>query len=102
MPWVGTTTWSLDDLAFSSDRACMRLASHKETSMPSRALKTTKKPTKAASPTTAKLPAAPLALTPGTVLRKTDRAGKVRCECTVDTEGFRYKGKLYSSLPGSA
>jgi hypothetical protein len=80
----------------------MRLASHKETSMPSRPLKTTKKPTKAASPTTAKLPAAPLALTPGTVLRKTDRAGKVRCECTVDTEGFRYKGKLYSSLSGAA
>lgn len=40
--------------------------------------KTIKKPTKTTKPD-----AAP-ALVPGTVLKKLDRAGKVRCECTVE------------------
>jgi len=35
------------------------------------------------------------ALVPGTVLRKPDRKGKTRCECTVEAEGYRYKGTVY-------
>ena len=71
--------------------------------MPAKSRKTTKKPSKSAPRTAAKPhQASPPALTPGTVLRKTDREGKVRCECTVEAGGFRYEGKLYSSLSGAA
>ena len=42
------------------------------------------------------------ALVPGTVLRKPDRKGKTRCECTVEAEGYRYKGTVYGSLSGAA
>lgn len=38
----------------------------------------------------------------GTVIQKRDRYGAVRCECTVDESGIRYKGKLYGSLSGAA
>jgi len=62
--------------------------------------KTTKKPSNSAPRPAAKPQASPF--TPGTVLRKNDREGKVRCECTVEAEGFRYKGKLYNSLSGAA
>ena len=69
--------------------------------MPTKSRKTTKKPRKAAPP--APTPAAPnAALTPGAVLRKTDRAGKVRCECTVDAAGYRYQGTVHSSLSSAA
>lgn len=74
--------------------------------MPAKARKTTptakpRKPRQAAQP--APKPTAPVAaLTPGAVLRKTDRAGKVRSECTVDAGGYRYKGKLYNSLSSTA
>ena len=69
--------------------------------MPTKSRKTSKKPRKAAPP--APTPAAPSTpLAPGTVLRKTDRAGKVRCECTVDAAGYRYQGKIYSSLSSAA
>src|SRR5256712_6028548 len=44
----------------------------------------------------------PPALVPGTVLRKLDRKGKTRCECTVEAEGYRYKGTVYGSLSGAA
>ena len=66
--------------------------------MPAKSRKTTRKPRKPAPPP----PAAPPALTPGTFLRKADREGKVRCECTVEAGGFRYEGKLYNSLSGAA
>ncbi len=52
-------------------------------------------PAPAASPT----PATP---TPGTVLKKLDREGKVRCECIVEADGFRFDGKLYSSISAAA
>src|SRR2546422_549131 len=44
----------------------------------------------------------PPSLVPGTVLRKLDRKGKTRCECTVEAEGYRYKGTVYGSLSGAA
>ena len=69
--------------------------------MPTKSRKTTRKPRKAAPP--APTPAAPgTSLKPGTVLRKIDRAGKARCECTVDAAGYRYEGKLYESLSSAA
>ena len=42
------------------------------------------------------------ALTAGTVLRKLDRKGKTRCECTVEAEGYRFKGTVYGSLSAAA
>jgi hypothetical protein len=44
--------------------------------------------------------AKPAALAPGTVLRKLDRNGNTRCECTVEGEGYRDKGIVYGSLSG--
>ena len=38
----------------------------------------------------------------GTVIKKLDRNGKVRCECTVVPDGVRYQGNLYKSLSGAA
>ena len=46
--------------------------------------------------------AEPPALVPGTVLRKLDRKGKPRCECTVEAEGYRYKGTVCGSLSRAA
>lgn len=40
--------------------------------------------------------------TPGTVLQKTDRHGKVRCECTVEADGVRYGGTLFRSISSAA
>ena len=42
------------------------------------------------------------ALVPGTVLKKLDRNGKTRCECTVEAEGYRFKGTVYGSLSAAA
>lgn len=39
---------------------------------------------------------------PGTVLRKVDRLGNVRCECTVEADGIRYGGQVYRSLSAAA
>ena len=39
---------------------------------------------------------------PGTVIQKHARDGSVRCECTVEAEGIRYKGALYKSLSAAA
>lgn len=38
----------------------------------------------------------------GTVIKKLDRHGKVRCQCTVAEEGIRYKGRVFGSLSGAA
>jgi hypothetical protein len=38
----------------------------------------------------------------GTVIRKLDRNGSVRCECTVEADGIRYGGQLYRSLSAAA
>jgi hypothetical protein len=38
----------------------------------------------------------------GTVIKKTDRYGNVRCECKVEENGFRYDGTTYSSLSAAA
>jgi len=57
---------------------------------------------------TAPAPAAPRTPDPrlppaGTVLRKRDRHGAVRCECTVEEDGaIRYAGKTYRSLSSAA
>lgn len=40
--------------------------------------------------------------TAGTVLKKVDRDGKIRCECTVTKDGVTYKGKHFTSLSGAA
>ena len=55
-----------------------------------------------AAPAPAPSPAPSTALAPGAVLKKLDRTGAVRCECTVEPDGFRYDGKLYSSLSSAA
>ena len=74
--------------------------------MPAKKSKSTKKPAKnSTAPTAAPAPAAspaPATLAPGTVLKKLDREGKVRCECTVEADGFRFEGKLYSSISAAA
>ncbi len=60
---------------------------------------------KKASPTKAGAPRAsdPRLPPAGTVLQKRDRAGVVRCECTIEEGGrIRYKGAVYSSLSGAA
>jgi len=38
----------------------------------------------------------------GTVIKKIDRYGVVRCECTVEEGGIRYERTLYSSLSAAA
>jgi hypothetical protein len=38
----------------------------------------------------------------GTMLIKRDRGGQVRCECTIEEGGFRYRDTLYRSLSGAA
>jgi hypothetical protein len=38
----------------------------------------------------------------GTVIKKLDRHGSVRCQCTVVEDGIRYKGQTYGSLSGAA
>ena len=58
-----------------------------------------------AAPTGA--PTRPLARDPrlpaaGTILRKLDRTGAVRCECTVEENGVRYAGTSYRSLSAAA
>src|SRR3989442_3586391 len=35
-------------------------------------------------------------------MSKLDRKGKTRCECTVEAEGYRYKGTVFGSLSGAA
>ena len=65
-----------------------------------------KKVAKTKSPKAAKQQGPPKqeapALMPGSVLHKLDRGGKTRCECTVEVEGYRYKGTVYGSLSGAA
>jgi hypothetical protein len=39
---------------------------------------------------------------PGTVIRKLDRYGAVRCACAVEEVGIHYNGNLYRSLSGAA
>ena len=39
---------------------------------------------------------------PGTVLRKMDRQGNVRCECEILEDGVRYKGTTFRSLSAAA
>jgi len=39
---------------------------------------------------------------PGTVLRRVDRHGNVRCECTVEEHGVRYAGTMYKTLSAAA
>lgn len=38
----------------------------------------------------------------GTIIKKVDRHGRVRCQCTVVEEGIRYKGRDFTSLSGAA
>jgi len=39
---------------------------------------------------------------PGTVLKKVDRHGAVRCECSIEEGGIRYAGTLYRSISAAA
>jgi hypothetical protein len=67
---------------------------------------------KTTPPDVAKAPTATVAAQPherdprlppvGTVIEKRDRSGKVRCTCTVEEGGIRYKDTLYKSLSGAA
>ena len=38
----------------------------------------------------------------GTVIKKLDRHGRIRCQCTVVEDGIKYKGQLFGSLSGAA
>src|SRR5690349_20462937 len=38
----------------------------------------------------------------GTVIKKLDRHGRVRCQCTIAEDGIRYKGRVFGSLSGAA
>jgi hypothetical protein len=38
----------------------------------------------------------------GTVIKKLDRYGNVRCQCTITDEGVRYKSRSFRSLSGAA
>ena len=69
--------------------------------MTTKSRKTTKKPRKVAQPAPATTAPSTL-LTAGTVLRKLDRAGKARCECSVEAGGYRYKSTVHSSLSAAA
>jgi hypothetical protein len=59
-------------------------------------------PVAAADALTRPLPRDPRLPEPGTVLRKLDRNGNVRCECTVEEDGVRYAGTVYRSLSAAA
>ncbi len=39
---------------------------------------------------------------PGTVIKKVDRHGAVRCECRIEDDGIHYCGKIYRSLSAAA
>ncbi len=56
----------------------------------------------AAAVPTAERPRDPRLPPPGTVLQKKDRHGAVRCECTIEEGGIRYKGTTYRSLSSAA
>jgi hypothetical protein len=56
-------------------------------------------PNRAATPAPERDPRLP---PPGTVIKKRARDGSVRCECTVDADGIRYKGTLFKSLSAAA
>ena len=74
-----------------------QLALHRAAEQTKRPAPAKARPAKAApSATEARLPQV------GTTLKKTDRAGKVRCECTIEKDGVHSDGKLYSSLSGAA
>ena len=70
------------------------------------------KTTRAASATSSGATLADGAVTPrepdprlppvGTVIEKRDRHGQVRCACTVEDGGIRYRGALYRSLSAAA
>ncbi len=86
---------------------CQKIAAHAEEKAKNEAkaeTKQTEKPDtkKAAKPAAeprerdARLPP------PGTVLKKLDRSGAVRCECKVTEAGVVYKGETFRSLSGAA
>ena len=70
--------------------------------MPTKSRKKAATPRRSPRPAPLPAPATSAALTPGTVLRKVDRAGKVRCECTVEAGGYRYKSSVHGSLSAAA
>lgn len=71
--------------------------SSKKAPVPTKAIPTAISAASAAAPVPdQRLPA------PGTIIQKKDRHGRVRCECTVEKDGIRFKGKTYSSLSAAA
>jgi hypothetical protein len=57
---------------------------------------------KAAKPVAAPRERDPRLPPPGTVLKKLDRSGAVRCECKVTEAGIIYKGETFRSLSAAA
>src|SRR5580698_3428978 len=83
----------------SDKRAAKRSTAQKSAKTP-----TIVKEAAAAPVTTQPAPAAldPRLPAPGTVLRKLDRHGAVRCECTIEEGGIRYAGTLFRSISAAA
>jgi len=85
----------------------MSKKSEKKAAKRSTAPKSAKTPLVEKEPTAAAAQLAPAALDPrlpppGTVLRKVDRHGVVRCECSIEEGGIRYAGTLYRSISAAA
>ncbi len=89
---------------------CQKIAAHAEEKAKNEA-KAAKVETKQAEKPEVKKPAKPAAEPrerdprlppPGTVLKKLDRSGAVRCECKVTETGVIYKGEEFRSLSGAA
>jgi hypothetical protein len=61
-----------------------------------------REPSAVMAPTVPGPEGAPRLPAPGTVIQKRDRYGQVRCECTVEEGGIRYRANLYRSLSAAA
>ena len=87
---------------------CQKIAAHAEEKAKTEAKTAeSKKAEKPAAKMAAKPAAAPRERDPrlpppGTVLKKLDRAGAVRCECKVTEAGIIYKGETFRSLSAAA
>ena len=87
---------------------CQKIAAHAEEKAKTEAKATESKKAekpeakKAPKPAVAPRERDPRLPAPGTVLRKLDRAGAVRCECKVTDSGITYKGQEFRSLSAAA
>ena len=87
---------------------CQKIAAHAEEKAKTEAKATESKKAekpevkKAPKPEAAPRERDPRLPPPGTVMKKLDRAGAVRCECEVTDSGFIYKGTEFRSLSAAA